>query len=137
MSDDPGTQVPGRLVGNMAKKYCKYRREPRSFWSVGNHRLEKLNGKIVKSKYVIIECNGNKGGIVFSPFLRHQDLAGDHKIKSAGYCELNVHGRWIVSRISLSLQCGPGLQDDEILNRHLLSKRPSRFADQTISSQAM
>lgn len=93
--------------------------------------------KIVKSKYVVIECDGNEAVLVFSPFLLHQDVAGNHKIKSAGYCELNVHGQWIVSGLSLSLECGPRPQDDEILNHHLLSKRPSRFANQPIGGQTM
>jgi hypothetical protein len=95
--------------------------------------LEKANGNIVKSKYVIIDFDGTEAVIVFSPFLLHQDLAGNHKIKSAGYCELDVHGRWIVSGMSFSLQCCPGPQDVEILNQHFLSNCPARIAKQQIS----
>ncbi|MDR3459651.1 MAG: hypothetical protein P4N60_19655 [Verrucomicrobiae bacterium] len=91
----------------------------------------------MKSKYVIIERNGDEAVIVFSPFLLHQDVVGNHKIKSAGYCELSVHGRWIVSGVSLTLQLHSRPEDEEILNRHLLNKRPSHFANQPISRPAM
>jgi hypothetical protein len=59
--------------------------------------------------------------IVFSPFLRHQDVAGNFKIKSAGFCESNVRGSWAVCGGSDSLECYSRSQDVKILNQHLLS----------------
>jgi hypothetical protein len=48
----------------------------------------------MKSKYVVIEHEGEECVIVFSPFLLHQDVAGNHEIKSAGFCELHSNGGW-------------------------------------------
>ena len=86
-----------------------------------------MNRKIVKSKYVIIEHRKLECVIVFSPCLLHRDVAGTHKIKAAGYCELDVDGRWVVGGMSLSLEYCSRPQDVDILNNHLISisKRPS------------
>ena len=80
----------------------------------------------MKSKYVIIEHRKLECVIVFSPCLLHQDVAGDRKLKAAGFCELDADGRWVVSGKSLSLEYGCRPQDVDILNTHLLgrSKRP-------------
>ena len=85
---------------------------------------------IVKSKYVIFEYDGEEAVVVFSPFIQHLEMAGDYKIKSAGFCELNVDGRWMVSGASESLECRSKPQDVEILNHHLLSKRPVHVVHQ-------
>ena len=81
----------------------------------------KLIRNIVKSKYVVIDRDGKEAVIVFSPSLSHRDVAGNYKIKSAGFCELNLNGSWIVSGGSNSLECRSRPQDVEILNQHLLN----------------
>ena len=84
--------------------------------------MQGTNGqKFVKAKYIIIECEGAEGVIVFSPFLRHQSVAGVFKITSAGFCRLNGKGGWEFCGRSDGLECYPRPQDSEILNRHLLS----------------
>ncbi len=86
----------------------------------------------MKSKYIIIEYNGEDGVIVFSPFITHQDVAENFKIKSAGNCELKDAEGWVVSGNSVSLNCCPRPQDAEILNRHLLRKWPLHSLKQQI-----
>ena len=85
----------------------------------------------MKSKYIVIERDGKEGVIVFSPFLLHRDMASNHKIKSAGFCELKENGTWLVSGSSNSLACCPRPQDVEILKQHLLSKQPLQFVNQS------
>jgi len=75
----------------------------------------------MKSKYIIIEMNKTEMPLVFSPFLSHEDVvvAGQKNVKSAGYCELDVAGKWAVSGESVSLKLHARPQDTEILNAHL------------------
>jgi len=91
----------------------------------------------VKSKYVIIECGRIDGVMVFSPFLMHKDMAGKHKVVSAGYCELNENGRWVVDGGSLSLEYRSRPQDVDILNNHLtnIRQRPSHFLEQVTNDR--
>jgi len=77
---------------------------------------------IVKSKYLIIERDGINAAVVFSPFLLHQDVAGKSKIKSAGFCKLDVAGNWITFGESISLGCDAKPQDAEILKKLLSSQ---------------
>jgi hypothetical protein len=73
----------------------------------------------MKSKYIIIEHEGTEVVVVFSPFLLHQDVAGNRKIKSAGFCELDAKAQWIVCGDSVSLSCKARPQDARILNELL------------------
>jgi hypothetical protein len=57
--------------------------------------------------------------VVFSPSLLHQDVAGKSKIKSAGFCKLDVKARWTVCGESISLNCKARLEDVKILNELL------------------
>ena len=75
--------------------------------------------KSMKSKYIILEHNGMDAAVVFSPFLLHQNVAGKNKIKSAGYCKLDVTGNWIADGGSVSLGCDARPQDAEVLNQLL------------------
>jgi hypothetical protein len=78
-----------------------------------------MSREIMKSKYVIIEHDGTDAVLVFSPFLLHQDVAGNKKIKSAGFCKLDANGHWIVCGESVSLNCKANPQDAKILNELL------------------
>jgi hypothetical protein len=73
----------------------------------------------VRSKYIIIERAGMDVPLVFSRFLQHAEVAGTSKVKSAGFCELDVTGKWIVVGQSTSLDLAARAQDSEILNTHL------------------
>jgi hypothetical protein len=75
----------------------------------------------MKSKYIIVERDGQEGVIVFSPFLLHKDVAGEHIIKAAGFCELKDNGNWVVSGGSDSLESYSRSQDVELFNKYLFS----------------
>jgi hypothetical protein len=79
------------------------------------------------------------GVIVCSSFLSHLDVARNYNVKSAGFCELNGNGNWVVSGSSQSLECchRPQEQDVEILNQHLIDRWPVHFVDQPVSRQAI
>jgi hypothetical protein len=86
------------------------------------NQWEKPTETIVKSKYIIItDCDGEEGVIVFSASILHRDVAGNFKIKSAGFCELKGTGNWVISGRSSSLRCLSRPEDVEILNQHLSS----------------
>jgi len=72
-----------------------------------------------KTKYIIIQHNGEELPIVFSKRLLPQTVAGANQVNAAGNCALNANAKWItgVSSDSLGLSARP--QDAEILNRHL------------------
>ena len=88
----------------------------------------------MKSKYVIIEHDGMDAVVVFSPFLLHQDVAGKSKIKSAGFCKLDVKGNWITYGESVSLSCDARPQDAKILNE-LLGTGDSSLSIKRISKK--
>ena len=73
----------------------------------------------MKSKYIIVKCSGMEVPLVFSPMLLHAEVAGNNNVRSAGYCELNAAGKWIVSGESTSLNLSARPQDAKILNTHL------------------
>ena len=73
----------------------------------------------MKSKYVIIEHDGVDAVMVFSPFPLHQEVAGNKKIKSAGFCTLDSDGHSIVCGESVSLNCKANPRDAKILNELL------------------
>jgi hypothetical protein len=76
----------------------------------------------MKSKYIIIvHRNGMEVPLVFSPVLLHADVAGQNKVQSAGYCELDATGKWTVGGRSDSLRLAARPQDAEILNQHVSS----------------
>ena len=80
----------------------------------------------MKSKYIIVEMDGMEVPIIFSPFLSHEDavMAGKNKIQSAGYCEPDASGKWIVSGQSVTLKLNARPLDAEILNAQLGFKKP-------------
>jgi len=73
----------------------------------------------MKSKYVIICHQGVEIPIVFSQLLLHKQVAGKNQVQAAGFCELDIAGRWITGGASDSLWLSSRPQDAEILNRHL------------------
>jgi len=73
----------------------------------------------MKSKYIIIEHDGMEAPVVFSPVLLHEDVAGNSKVKSAGFCKLDVNGNWTAAGNSVSLNCGARPQDVKILKELL------------------
>jgi hypothetical protein len=73
----------------------------------------------MKSKYIIIQRCGVDLPLVFSERLIHEEVAGRNRVKSAGYCELDATGRWVVGGDSLSLKLCAKPEDAEILNAHL------------------
>jgi hypothetical protein len=75
--------------------------------------------KIMKLKYVIVEHDGMDAAMVFSPLLSHQDVAERSKIKSAGFCELDINRRWIIHGGSVSIGCRSRPEDVEILEELL------------------
>ncbi len=72
----------------------------------------------MKSKYVIIELEGMEVPLVFPRYLLHENVAMSLKnnIRSAGFCELNLAGKWVASGQSVSLTLSARPQDTEILN---------------------
>ena len=72
--------------------------------------------KRVRSKYIIIKHAGTEVPLVFSPVLSHKQVAGMTEVKSAGYCELNIAGRWVTGGSSDSLGLSSRPQDAGILN---------------------
>ena len=72
--------------------------------------------KRVRSKYIIIKHAGTEVPLVFSPVLSHKQVAGMTEVKSAGYCELNIAGRWVAGGSSDSLGLSSRPQDAGILN---------------------
>jgi hypothetical protein len=77
----------------------------------------------MKLKYIIIQHAGMEVPLVFSRFLQHGDVAGTRKIESAGFCELDASGKWVVVGESTSLNLKVRPQDSEILNAHLMRRQ--------------
>ena len=100
-------------------------------------QLLKADRNIVKSKYIVIEQGGEERVIVFSPWLPHREVAGNYKVKSAGFCRLNDHGSWVVSGRADTLDCRSRPQDVEILNLHLPGKWPLRLFNQATSRRTL
>lgn len=73
----------------------------------------------MKSKYIIVRCSGMEVPLVFSPMLIHAEVARGSKVRSAGFCELNDQGKWVVDGHSTSLKMHSRPEDAVILNRHL------------------
>jgi hypothetical protein len=72
----------------------------------------------MKSKYIIVETDGMEFPLIFSSFLSHEDVVSAlrHKIRAAGYCELDAAGKWVTGGQSVSLELNARPQDAEILN---------------------
>jgi hypothetical protein len=75
--------------------------------------------KRVRSKYIIIKHAGMEVPLVFSPVLSHKHVAGMTKVESAGYCQLDIAGRWVAGGSSDSLDLCARPQDTDILNERL------------------
>jgi hypothetical protein len=75
--------------------------------------------KRVRSKYIIIKHAGREVPLVFSPLLSHKQVAGVMHVESAGYCELDIAGRWVTGGRSDSLALSARPQDVGILNESL------------------
>jgi len=75
--------------------------------------------KRVRSKYIIIKQAGMEVPVVFSPVLSHKQMAGMTKVESAGYCQLDIAGRWVAGGSSDSLDLSARPQDADILNERL------------------
>lgn len=73
----------------------------------------------MKSKYIIIQRSGIEVPVVFSEHLIHEEVAGKSKVKSAGFCQLDAAGKWVVGGNSVSLKLNARPEDAEILNTHL------------------
>jgi hypothetical protein len=73
----------------------------------------------MKSKYIIVRSSGTEVPLVFSPLLIHADVARGSKVRSAGFCELDSGGKWVVGGGSTSLKLSSRPEDAAILNRHL------------------
>ena len=69
-----------------------------------------------RSKYIILEHGGKSIPLVFSPLLSHEHVAARGKVKSAGFCELDSAGNWVVSGRSDSLSLTARPEDAAILN---------------------
>ena len=73
----------------------------------------------MKSKYVIIKQGEVKIPLVFSKIATHEDMVANDQVISAGFCELDGAGKWIVGGRSFSLNLVARPQDAQILNEHL------------------
>jgi hypothetical protein len=73
----------------------------------------------VKSKYVIIEVDGVEMPLIFSRLLSHENvaLALCASVHSAGYCELDITGKWTTGGQSVSLELDSRPEDAELLNQ--------------------
>ena len=82
----------------------------------------------MKLKYVIIEVDGMELPLVFPPYLSHCDVTTSRSmcVRSAGYCEVDVAGKWSVSGQSVTLWLDSRPEDAGILNSQLgaKAKRP-------------
>ena len=76
--------------------------------------------KCARSKYIIIKHAEWEVPLVFSPLLSHKHVAGTAEVESAGYCQLDIAGRWITGGGSDSLELSSRPQDADILNGCLL-----------------
>jgi hypothetical protein len=72
--------------------------------------------KRVRSKYIIIKHAGMEVPVVFSPVLSHKQVAGMTEVESAGYCKLDIAGRWVAGGSSVTLGLSSRPQDAGILN---------------------
>jgi hypothetical protein len=70
----------------------------------------------MKSKYIIIQHKGIEIPIVFHSLLLHDEVAGTKHVKSAGFCELDIAGKWKTFGQSNSTERDARPQDAEILN---------------------
>ena len=75
--------------------------------------------KCARSKYIIIKHAEEEVPLVFSPLLSHKQVAGMTKVESAGYCQLDITGRWVTGGWSDSLDLSARPQDADILNERL------------------
>ena len=75
--------------------------------------------KRARSKYIIIKHAETEVPLVFSPLLSHKQAAGMTKVESAGYCQLDIAGRWVAGGSSDSLDLSARPQDADILNERL------------------
>ena len=75
--------------------------------------------KRARSKYIIIKHGDTEVPLVFSPLLSHKQVAGMTQVQSAGYCELDIAGRWLTGGRSESLGLSARPQDVGILNERL------------------
>ena len=82
-------------------------------------KSKRQNSSAVKSKYIIIKQGGVEVPLVFSKIVTHEDIATKDCVISAGFCELDGTGKWIVGGRSLSLNLMARPQDAQILNEHL------------------
>lgn len=84
----------------------------------------------MKAKYVIIQHADTEVLIVFSPLLQHAEVAGLSQVKSAGFCELDATGKWIISRMSNSLYLMSKPQDAQALTSHIFNRASTLAAMQ-------
>jgi hypothetical protein len=91
--------------------------------------VDKFKTNVVKLKYIVIERAGMEIPLVFPSLLLHHEVAGNNKVKSAGYCKFDAAGKWITVGKSETLNLSARPQDEEILNAHL------RDTDFTLSTK--
>ncbi|HEY4414911.1 MAG TPA: hypothetical protein VGO57_04385 [Verrucomicrobiae bacterium] len=70
----------------------------------------------MKLKYLIIKHSGLEAPLIFAPILRHEIVAGNSNVQSAGFCNCDETGKWTVSGESVSLKLSARPEDAEILN---------------------
>jgi hypothetical protein len=73
----------------------------------------------MKFKYIIIKHAEMEVPLVFSRLLQHSEVGVESEIRSAGFCELNTAGKWVVGGQSVSLDLKPRPQDSVILNAYM------------------
>ena len=74
----------------------------------------------MKSKYVIVEIAALELPIVFNPLFDHAEIAGSHKVVSAGFCHVCENtGNYSVWGKSVSLKLESRPEDADILDNWL------------------
>ena len=67
--------------------------------------------------------DGMEVPLVFPSLLLHHKVAGNSEVRSAGYCKLDLAGKWITGGRSETLNLSARPQDNEILNAYLGDSR--------------
>jgi hypothetical protein len=78
-----------------------------------------------KSKYIMVQMGGFEQPFVFSETMQHKDVAhalthGElDRVVSAGFCHINVDGRYTCYGESYSLKVSSREKDSSVMNRML------------------
>jgi hypothetical protein len=73
-------------------------------------------------KYIIFEQAGLELPLVFPDLIEHKVMAGERKVVSAGFVNLNLDNEIRIGGDSLTLNVKSRPQDAEIITKHLKNR---------------